>query len=66
MALLRFKDINKMSENERKQKLNELKLELSRSSVTANKANSKTKEIKKAIARIMTFTNSARKQGVNK
>jgi len=43
MALLRTKD---------------LKFELVRSSVTANKANAKTKEIKRAISRLLTFNKS--------
>ena len=55
MALLRYKDISKMSPQERESKLNELKFELSRANVTANKANAKTKEIKKAISRINTL-----------
>jgi len=37
--------------------MKELRLELIRSGVTANKQNAKTKEIKKAISRILTFNN---------
>jgi len=54
MALLKYKDIVKMDMKQRKEKLNELKFELSKSSVTANKAAGKTKEIKRAIARLIT------------
>ena len=54
MALLRYKDILKMEKKELKQKLDELKLELVKANVTANKQNAKTKELKKAIARILT------------
>jgi ribosomal protein L29 len=55
MALLRFKDMEKMNESERETKLKELKFELAKSGVTANKANAKTKEIKRAISRVLTF-----------
>ena len=58
MALLRYKDISKMSPQERESKLNELKFELSRANVTANKANAKTKEIKRAVSRLLTFNNT--------
>ncbi len=57
MAILRYKEIPKMSADERKTKLKDLKMELIRASVTANKQNAKTKEIKKAIARLITFSN---------
>lgn len=62
MALLKYKEISKMSEKERKQKLQELKMELVRSNVSANKANAKTKEIKKAIARLLTFNKSQKEE----
>jgi len=56
MAILRNKDIQKMSKKEREDKLNELKLELIKANVTANKANAKTKEIKRAISRLLTYS----------
>lgn len=59
MALLRSKDVAKMSPKEREEKLKELKFELVRAGVTANKSNAKTKEIKRAISRLMTFDKSA-------
>ena len=65
MALLRAKDIQKMAQKEREEKLKELKLELVRSGVTASKSNAKTKEIKRAISRLITFSNSV-KGGLNK
>ena len=65
MALLRYKDITKMSEDDRKAKFLELKMALIKGSVTANRANAKTKEIKRAISRLITFNNS-RKEGLNK
>ncbi len=55
MTLLKFKEIQKMDKKNIGEKLKELKFELVKANVTANKANAKTKEIKKAIARILTF-----------
>ena len=55
MALLKYKDVEKMKEEELESKLKDLKLELVKANVSANKANAKTKEIKKAISRILTF-----------
>ncbi len=59
MAILRYKDIAKMESKDRVSKLKDLKMELVKSSVTANKQGAKTKEIKKAIARLLTFSNKA-------
>ena len=56
MAILRFKDISKMPQKDREEKMKELKLELVKSGVTANRTNAKTKEIKRAIARLKTYT----------
>lgn len=62
MALLKAKDAAKMSKTERAEKLKELKLELMKSYGKAQKSSGKTKEIKRAIARIHTFNaQSARK-----
>jgi ribosomal protein L29 len=55
MALLKNKDIEKMDKNQRESKLKDLKFELAKANVTANKSNAKTKEIKRAIARLLTF-----------
>ncbi len=60
MAILRMKDIRKMKEKEIEEKLKELKFELTKGSVTANKAKAKTKEIKRAIARLLTFSKSSK------
>jgi len=65
MALLRTKDIAKMTQTERETKLKDLVLELVRAKVTANKSNAKTKEIKRAISRLMTFNKSAQ-EALNK
>jgi len=60
MVLLRNKDISKMEKKERADKLKELRLELIKANVTANKTNAKTKEIKRAISRLMTFDKSGK------
>lgn len=54
MALLRSRDVAKMNSQEKDSKIKELKLELSKASVTAHKTNAKNKEIKRALARIFT------------
>lgn len=54
MSILKAKDIKNMSERERQDKLKELKIELIKKNVAANKSSKiKTKEIKKAIARLL-------------
>jgi ribosomal protein L29 len=55
MAIIRAKDAAKFDKAEAESKLKSLRLELIKSSVTANKSNAKTKEIKRAIARLITF-----------
>ncbi|MDP1695361.1 MAG: hypothetical protein Q8L29_00405 [archaeon] len=65
MTILKFKDVSKMSDKDRTEKLKELKVELVKAGVTANRTNAKTKEIKKAISRLITFNNST-KGGVEK
>ena len=54
MAILKAKDIAKMSEKERQEKLKDLKMELIKNKVST-KSKLKAKEIKKAIARLLTF-----------
>lgn len=61
---MKFKDIKKLSENDREKKLKELKLELIKSKANASKTgSSRIKQIKKIIARIYTF-NNLNKKGV--
>ena len=55
MAILRYNDIAKMSDSDRKTKLKDLKIELVKSQVTANKTNAKNREIKRAISRLLTY-----------
>ena len=66
MAVLKSKEIKKMNADERESKLKELRVELTKSSVTANKASAKPKEIKRAIARILTINTSDKKEALNK
>ena len=54
MAILRNKEIIKMNQKIKDSKLKDLKMELIKSQVIANKTNAKHKEIKKAIARLLT------------
>lgn len=55
MAKIKAKDIRKMSKEERKEKLEELRMELVKARVGASKSgNSKVREIKRLIARIIT------------
>ncbi len=58
MALIRKKEIQKMDKKSRAEKIKELRYELIRANVTANRTNAKTREIKRAIARLMTLDNS--------
>ncbi len=56
MAILKSKDISKMSDKEKENKLKELKLELIKSNVAANKTGKiKIREIRKTIAKLLTF-----------
>ncbi len=57
MAILKSKDIQKLSANDKKQKLKDLRLELVKANVSANKSGGKTKEIKRAISRLLTSMN---------
>lgn len=61
MALLKYKDISKMEKKEMADKMNDLKLELMKANVLAHKSNAKTKEIKRAISRLITFSRSSAK-----
>ena len=59
MATLKIKSIKDMNEESREKKLKELRLELVKSKVNASKTgNSKSKELRKVIARILTFNTS--------
>jgi len=56
MAILKKKDISGMSEKEINEKINDLKVELIKTQISSGKGRKlKTKEIKKTIARLLTF-----------
>jgi ribosomal protein L29 len=55
MTRLKAKEIKKMNKEDKMKKIEELKLELVKSKVNAQKGSSKSKEIKKTIARILTL-----------
>jgi ribosomal protein L29 len=55
MATIKAKDIRNMNKNEREKKLKELKMELIKSRSGNSKTTNRTREIKKIIARILTF-----------
>jgi len=54
MAILKYKDIKKMNEKDKESKIKELKLALIKNKVSSS-TKTKNKEIKKAIARVLTF-----------
>jgi ribosomal protein L17 len=54
MAILSSKEVKEMNKADRVSKLKDLRLELVKANVTANKTNAKTKEIKRAISRLIT------------
>jgi len=58
---MKFRDIKKMSKEERTKKIDELKLELVKTKANPSKSPAKTKEIKKTIARILTLNNQENK-----
>ena len=62
MAILKSKEIKKMSQKEKEEKLRELKLELIKANVAANKSGKiKINEIKKTIAKLLTLMSMAKK-----
>jgi ribosomal protein L29 len=66
MAIIKAKDVSKMSFKERQEKIRELKVELVKANVTANRTNAKTKEIKRAISRLLTFNKTSKGEELNK
>lgn len=55
MGNIKAKDVKKMSSEERKKKLEELKIELVKARANASKAgSSKVREIKRLVARLLT------------
>ena len=64
MAIIKSKDIVKLSENERIEKLKDLRMELIKSGLPNSKSKLRPKEIKKAIAKILTFNRLNQKESV--
>jgi len=62
MAILKAKEVRKMNTKDREARLKDLRLELVKANVTANKTNAKTKEIKRAIARLITINKSDKEE----
>ncbi len=60
MSILKASEVAKMEQQDKETKLQELSLEHVKSHVAAKKATAKTKEIKKAIARLKTSLNMKR------
>jgi len=61
MVILRSKDIGRMTQKEREEKLRELRLELIKANVAANKTGKiKIKEIRKTIAKLLMFMAKAK------
>jgi len=63
MAIIKKQALIQLSHDERSVKIKDLKLELIKANVTAKKANSKTKEIKRTLARLYTFNKTSHKGG---
>ena len=62
MSALKMESIKKMSAKEQSEKIEELRLELVKSGASASKTKMKTKEIKKALARLFTFAQAEKNQ----
>jgi ribosomal protein L29 len=66
MAIIKMKDISKMTEKDIEEKIKELKMELMKNRVGTSKGGKiKTKEIKRTIARLLTV-NRLNKKSVEK
>ncbi len=66
MAIIKKKDLQKMNVSDAEAKLKDLKFELIKANVTANKSRAKTKEIKRTISRLLTFNKSRKEELTNK
>lgn len=66
MAVVKAKDASKMDQKARNEKMKELKLELMKSQAGVQKSSGKTKEIKRAIARLLTFNSANKAKEKNK
>jgi hypothetical protein len=66
MTLLRMKEVRSMSDKDREEKLKALQLELVKAGVAANRTTAKTKEIKRAISRLISFNKPPAKEELKK
>lgn len=67
MAILKSKDIAKMSEKEINEKIKELEMQLIKDRVNLNKGGKiKVREIKRTIARLLTFNRLNKKRSIEK
>ena len=64
MAIIKPKEIEKLSEKEITEKLNDLRMELVKSGLPNSKSKLRPKEIKKAIARLLTFNRLNSKESI--
>lgn len=55
MAILTAKQVREMKKNDKEKKMKELKLEMVKAKANQGQGSSKVKEIKKAIARLLTI-----------
>ena len=56
MAIVRAKELVKMTKEEIEARLHELRIELIKAGVTANKTKAKTRELKRAVSRCITIS----------
>ena len=64
---MKYKELKELSKEDREKKLKELKMELIKSKVSSTKTgSSRTKEIRKIIAKILTINNSSKEALKNK
>jgi ribosomal protein L29 len=61
---MKFKEIKNLSKEEREKKLKELKLELIKSKASEKSGNSRAKQIRKMIARLLTL-DASKKEVLN-
>ena len=67
MAIIKAKDMGKLSNEEREGKIKELKVELIKNKIEVSKGGKlKTKEIKRTIARLLTFNRQNKKEPIKK
>lgn len=66
MAIIRKSDLKKMNRTEMEAKIKEIKMELIKANATSQKTNAKHGELKRTIARLLTFLNMSNSTKFNK